>query len=412
MQLTASVCASALAFATVLGLAQGETYLKETFEDEAWRDRWVDSKWKGEDAMGTWEWSAGEWFGDAVKDKGIRTKDRARFYGISRKLDSPFSNKDQDLVLQFSVKNEGRTAGFCGGGYIKLMGSEIDQENFGGDTPYKIMFGPDLCGYDVSRIHLIFNYEGNNLLKNEDIKLEYADKNEFTHLYTLHVRPDNTYTVYMDLQEKSSGSLPEGWNMPPATIDDPEDIKPEDWIEDPMMLDPEDVKPEGYDDIPETIADPEAAKPEDWDDEDDGEWEPPMIPNPDFKGPWVQKKIKNPDYKGPWKPKQLPNPDYNDQAYAYDDIGSVGFELWVVDSGSIFDNIYIGNDLEEAKAFAKETFEVTKEGEREAKEAIEAAKLEAAAEEDAAEEEAAEEEDEEEEIEFIPDEEVAIEKEL
>jgi calreticulin len=34
------------------------------------------------------------------------------------------------------------------------------------------------------------------------------------------------------------------------------------------------------DDIPKEIADPEAAKPEDWDDEDDGEWEPPMVDNP------------------------------------------------------------------------------------------------------------------------------------
>ena len=46
-------------------------------------------------------------------------------------------------------------------------------------------FGPDLCSYDVSRIHLIFNKAGENLLKTDEIKLEYDDKNEFTHLYTL-----------------------------------------------------------------------------------------------------------------------------------------------------------------------------------------------------------------------------------
>ena len=37
-------------------------------------------------------------------------------------------------------------------------------------------------------------------------------------------------------------------------------------------------------DQPETVADPEAKKPEDWDDDMDGEWEPPVIDNPDFKG--------------------------------------------------------------------------------------------------------------------------------
>lgn len=32
--------------------------------------------------------------------------------------------------------------------------------------------------------------------------------------------------------------------------------------------------------------DPDASKPEDWDDEMDGEWEPPMVDNPDYKGEW------------------------------------------------------------------------------------------------------------------------------
>ena len=36
-------------------------------------------------------------------------------------------------------------------------------------------------------------------------------------------------------------------------------------------------------DKPEYVPDPEAKKPEDWDDDMDGEWEPPMIPNPDYK---------------------------------------------------------------------------------------------------------------------------------
>jgi len=48
-------------------------------------------------------------------------------------------------------------------------------------------------------------------------------------------------------------------------IDDADDAKPEDW------------------DKPEHIPDPDAKKPEDWDDEMDGEWEPPMIDNPEYK---------------------------------------------------------------------------------------------------------------------------------
>jgi calreticulin len=37
----------------------------------------------------------------------------------------------------------------------------------------------------------------------------------------------------------------------------------------------------------------------------------------------------------------------------------VGFELWVVNSGSIFSNLVITDSVEEAKAFAEKTFSST-----------------------------------------------------
>ena len=63
---------------------------------------------------------------------------------------------------------------------------------------------------------------------------------------------------------------------------DPEAKKPEDWDDREKIDDPEDSKPEDWDQ-PEHVADPDAKKPDDWDDEMDGEWEPPMIDNPDYK---------------------------------------------------------------------------------------------------------------------------------
>lgn len=128
-------------------------------------------------------------------------------------------------------------------------------------------------------------------------------------------------------------------------------------------------KPEGYDDIPSQIPDPDATKPEDWDDEDDGEWEPPLIDNPDFKGEWTAKKIDNPDYSGEWKPAQIPNKDFeeNVQLAAYESY-YVGFELWIVNNGTIFDNILVTDDLEYAKAQGKKLWEPSSEAEKEAKE--------------------------------------------
>lgn len=68
---------------------------------------------------------------------------------------------------------------------------------------------------------------------------------EFTHLYTLIVKPDNTYVVKIDNKEAQSGSLEDDWSFSkPKTIPDPEASKPEDWDDKPKIDDPTDTKPE------------------------------------------------------------------------------------------------------------------------------------------------------------------------
>jgi calreticulin len=229
------------------------------------------------------------------------------------------------------------------------------------------MFGPDICGYSTKKTHLIFNYKGTNHLIKKDIKCE---TDEFTHLYTMILHPDNTYEVLIDGAEVGKGSLKEDWDMLPAKeIKDPKASKPSDWVDEKTIPDPNDKKPEGWDDIPKEIADPDAKKPDDWDDELDGEWEPPMIPNPDYKGEWQPKMIENPAYKGEWVHPMVPNPDYfdDDNLYVFDNNRYVGFEIWQVKSGTIFDNIIVTDSKSEADAFAELT-KKTQAGEKKMKE--------------------------------------------
>jgi len=347
--------------------ATAEVFFEESFDDESWEKRWVHSTWKGANGpSGKFELSSGKWHADDKVNKGIRTPENMKYHSVTAKLAKPFSSKGKNLVVQFSVKHETQETSFCGGGYIKLMGSDIDQANFGGDTPYKIMFGPDICGYDVARIHTIFNWKGENLLRNEDIKLGYDDKNAHTHLYTLVVKPDNTYEVYFDLQEKAKGSLHAHWNFPNKTADDAKDKKPADWVDTTRMDDPAKTKPADWV-TDQKIRDPEAGKPSEWDDDEDGSWEAPMIDNPAFKGAWIAEQIDNPAYKGEWKPKQLENPDYVEDVHTFDDIGSVGFELWTVNLGSIFDNILVTDSFEHAKAVGEKVFKALVVKEKEAK---------------------------------------------
>mmetsp|Transcript_49532 Transcript_49532/g.137559 ORF Transcript_49532/g.137559 Transcript_49532/m.137559 type:complete len:392 (+) Transcript_49532:75-1250(+) len=371
-------------------VASGKIYFSETFGD-GWEKRWTVSKWKdGEGTAGKWEASTGKWFGDEAEDVGIQTAQDSRFFGISAGFDS-FSNKGKELVVQYQAKYEKDVE--CGGGYLKVGPKMDDLAAFGDPTPYNIMFGPDKCGY-TKRTHLIFSYKGKNVLKKQDLPYKQEDEGT-SHLYRLIVKPDNTVRVEIDEEQVYEGSLKEDWEvLKPKEIADPDDKKPDDWVDDSMMDDPEDKKPADWvDEEQKRIVDESAKKPDDWDDEEDGEWEAPMIDNPAYKGEWYVKRISNPAYKGFWEAKKIANPEYEDdeEVYKFDDFGFIGFDLWQGKGGTIFDNVIITDDVSEADAFAKKwkaLSEVEKAKKREADEAKKA--------EDAKKAEAAEDDDDEE----------------
>ncbi|XP_018331355.1 calreticulin [Agrilus planipennis] len=341
-----------------------EVYFEEKFKDDSWEKNWVYSKHPGKE-FGKFVRTAGKFFNNEEEDKGIQTSEDARFYAISRKF-KPFSNEGKDLVIQFTVKHEQDID--CGGGYVKVFDCSLKEEDLHGETPYLLMFGPDICGPGRKIVHAIINYNGKNNL----IKKEIACKDGvYSHAYTFVIKPDNTYEILIDGEKVEGGDIEADWDLlPPKTIKDPDAKKPEDWDDRATIPDPDDKKPEDWDQ-PEHIPDPEATKPDDWDDEMDGEWEPPQIDNPDYKGEWSPKQIDNPNYKGEWVHPEIPNPEYKaDPAlYKKPEICAIGFDLWQVKSGTIFDNILITDDLEYAKEQLK-NLKDKQEGEKKAKQAL------------------------------------------
>lgn len=79
-----------------------------------------------------------------------------------------------------------------------------------------------------------------------------------------------------------------------------------------------------------------------------GEWKPKQIDNPNYKGPWIHPEIDNPEY--------IPD----DKLYKYDEVCAVGFDLWQVKAGTIFDNVLITDDEKEADAIQNEILERVK----------------------------------------------------
>ena len=88
----------------------------------------------------------------------------------------------------------------------------------------------------------------------------------------------------------------------------------------------------------------------------------PHIPN-------LYPQIDNPEYKGKWEHPMIANPDYaeDDEMYQVcrDGCTHVGFELWQVKTGTLFDDIIVTDSLEEAQKFAEESFFKKKDAEKE-----------------------------------------------
>merc|ERR1711892_178167 len=311
-------------------LATAEVYFKEDFSADNWEARWLQSKHK--DDFGAFVLESDKW----NEMKGLKTSTDAKFYASSAGFPA-FTNKGKDLVVQFTVQHQQKID--CGGGYVKIFPSDVTAEAMHGESEYNVMF----------------NYKGKNHLINKDIKCK---DDETTHIYTLIVTPDNKYKVLIDNAEEAAGALEEDWDVLPAKkIKDPEASKPaqDEWDEREEIADPDAAKPEDWE-KPEHIADPDATKPDDWDDDMDGEWEPPMVDNPDFKGDWKASMIKNPAYKGKWVHPEIDNPDYapDSEIYSFADFGRIGLDLWQVKAGTIFSNFLIADDIAAADAEAKE----------------------------------------------------------
>uniref|UniRef100_F6QVM9 Calmegin n=1 Tax=Ornithorhynchus anatinus TaxID=9258 RepID=F6QVM9_ORNAN len=389
----------------------GEVYFTETF-DSGILSGWVLSKTKKEDTDDDMSKYDGRWEIEELKenrvlgDRGLVLKSKAKHHAISTMLTKPFIFADKPLIVQYEVNFQDGID--CGGAYIKLLENtdNLNLEQFFDKTSYTIMFGPDKCGEDY-KLHFIFRHkhpktgvfeEKHAKRPDVDLKKFYSDRR--THLYTLVLKPDNTYEVLIDQTVVSKGNLLEDVVPPvnpPKEIEDPEDKKPDDWDErakipdssavkpddwdddEPSKIeDPDAVKPEEWlDDEPMYISDPSAEKPEDWDEEMDGEWEAPQIPNPkcetvpgcgewtrplidnpNFKGKWTPPMTDNPNYQGIWSPRKIPNPDYfeDDHPFLLTSFGALGLELWSMTSDIYFDNFIICSEKEVADRWAADSW--------------------------------------------------------
>ncbi|KAI8903112.1 Calreticulin family [Gorgonomyces haynaldii] len=212
------------------------------------------------------------------------------------------------------------------------------------DTRFQLMFGPDVCGHHSETKLIVKDFELPWTIE--------APRDQLTHIYTLGLYSNETFEIWIDLESEASGRLSD--LLPEKEIEDPDDHKPSEWDDREWIVDQEATKSLDWDERA-MIPDPSATKPVEWDDEMDGSWQPPLIQNPDYQGQWQPTLMKNPKFHGHWRPAKIVNPLHRDpQELLQHDIQYVGFELWQVKAGTLFDNILVADSLEDAFSVGRE----------------------------------------------------------
>eukprot|EP01063_Lacrimia_lanifica_P027119 TRINITY_DN375_c0_g3_i1.p1 TRINITY_DN375_c0_g3~~TRINITY_DN375_c0_g3_i1.p1 ORF type:complete len:386 (+),score=162.62 TRINITY_DN375_c0_g3_i1:57-1214(+) len=347
----------AWALALCTAAVQGKIYFQETFEDGL--GQWEEA---ADVKLGLFENGHGPLGG--FYGKGLRTTDpKGKFYAISANWEEETDNEGKTFVLSYTLQNPQNLS--CGGGYLKVLPTVEDQEDFDGDVPYWIMFGPDICG--AKSLSLFFDAKGTHDHSLHWRKAAPTPEDRLTHLFTLVVRPDDTYEISIDGDKYEWGKIEDDFEFTaPKKIEDPEHRKPEDWVDHEEIPDPRDKRPKNWDDDAE-IDDPNAVEPEDWDEDRDGVWDPPGIPNPNYQGPWKPKMIPNPKFKGHWKPRMIDNPAYKPMPNLHVPlvkVGAIGIDIWQVESGTVYDNIIIADNEAEVEAFNKKHFFAHRDAEK------------------------------------------------
>ena len=371
----------------------------ENFSDPNVLDRWL----RTTNFRFTGKWIAQQTYPLQTRrfEKAIVTQSRTASHAISTKFRHPISVPGEPLVIQFEARVQ--LLFTCASPFMTIFtDADFDPLDLSNETFRWIEFGPQNC-LNKNQTHLdVFTRASDGSHIRHSLKrAPWIPVDEIAHLYTLIIRPDGTFEILVDNRSMRNGTFtgdfaPPIFDLP--TIDDPNDKKPDDWVDDVLILDPNAVKPADWDDdapmmIPDPkrlnppkgwlleeqphIPDPKAKKPDTWNSDTMGEWQPPLISNPKClyapgcgpytppkirnlkaRGKWRAPYVPNPNYKGEWKPRQIPNPNYNGQVDKFEipPITGIGFSVWSEYRDIAFTNVLIATNESAVKAWNEKDF--------------------------------------------------------
>lgn len=136
---------------------------------------------------------------------GIITNNKGgEFYMIATTF-PPFNNRNETLVLQFSVQFQSRA--HCQLAFLRLYDCQFSTDDFGITTPYIMQVGPYICGTSrVNRLTAEFQEPGKTTIRSVDKNVEPVN-NTSVNTYALALEPDGTYHIILNTNSTQNGTL-------------------------------------------------------------------------------------------------------------------------------------------------------------------------------------------------------------
>ncbi|ODM92122.1 Calreticulin [Orchesella cincta] len=179
----------------------------EQFSHRNWTSEWIPAKniGNGTKVYNKFSRVSARKSNHSRPNYGLITNNKGGEFYLIAKTFPPFNNKNETLVIQFSVQFQSKA--HCQLAFLRLYDCQFSTDDFGTHTPYVMQVGPQICGTTrVSRLSAEFQEPGRSSIRAVDKDVEPVN-NTSVNMYALALEADGTYHVIMNANATQNGTL-------------------------------------------------------------------------------------------------------------------------------------------------------------------------------------------------------------